>query len=60
MYYFVYADDLMKPHGPVRFVRMWRGMRADPNPRCLDDLKGLNNSDLLVGVVPEFVSWLTV
>jgi hypothetical protein len=38
---------------------MWCGMRADPILRCLDDPEGLNNGNLLVGVVPEFASWLT-
>jgi hypothetical protein len=56
MYYFICADDLMKPHGPVWLVRMWRGMRADPDLRCLDDPKGMNNGDLLVGTIPEFTS----
>jgi hypothetical protein len=60
MYWFVCADELMKPHGPVRVVRRWHGMRADLVFMCLDDLEGLNNCDLLVGVVPEFTSWLTV
>jgi hypothetical protein len=59
MYCFVCADDLMKHHGPVRVVRMWHGMNVDPVLRCLDDPEGLNNGDLLVGVVHEF-EWLTI
>jgi hypothetical protein len=60
MYYFVCTDDLMKLHCPVRVVRMLHDMHTDPILRCLDDPEGLNNSELLVGAVPEFTSWLTV
>jgi hypothetical protein len=46
----------MKPQGHVRIVRMWRGMRTGPILSCLDDPEGLNNGDLLVGAVPDYVS----
>jgi hypothetical protein len=39
---------------------MWRGMRTYLILRCLDDPEWLNNWGMLVGAVPEFVSWLTV
>jgi hypothetical protein len=50
----------MKPHGSVRIVRKWCGKCTDPIIRCFNNLEGLNYGDLLVGVVPEFLSWLTV
>jgi hypothetical protein len=50
----------MKPHGSIRIVRMWCGERTNPVLRCFTNSEGLNYEDLLVGVVPEFVSWLTV
>jgi hypothetical protein len=31
-------------------------MVLDPILKCLDDPEGMNNSDLLVGAVPEFMS----
>jgi hypothetical protein len=55
-----YADDLIKPHGFVWVVRMWCGMHTDPVLRCFNNLEGLSYRDLLVGVVPELSSWLTV
>jgi hypothetical protein len=52
MYCFVCADDLMKPYSPIWVVRMWRGIHADHVLRCLVDLEGLNNGDVLdVGMV---------
>jgi hypothetical protein len=50
----------MKSHGSVWVVRMWCGIRTDPMPRCFLGLEGLNYRDLLVGMVLELVSWLTV
>jgi hypothetical protein len=50
----------MKPHGSVRVIKMWCGVRTDPVLRCFDNPEGLDYRDLLVGVVPEFVNWLTV
>jgi hypothetical protein len=50
----------MKPHSFVYVVRMWCGMRTDPILRCFDNLEGLSCGDLLVGMVPELSSWLTV
>jgi hypothetical protein len=54
------ANDSMKPHGSVRVIKMWCGVRTDPVLRCFDNPEGLDYRDLLVGVVPEFVNWLTV
>jgi hypothetical protein len=56
MYNFVCANDLMKPHSPIQFVKMWHGMCTDPILRCFEVPKGLSNGDLLVSIVPEFVS----
>jgi hypothetical protein len=56
MYCFVCADDLMKHHGPIHVVKMWRCMQSDPILMCLYDLEGLKNNDLLVGVVSKFTS----
>jgi hypothetical protein len=50
----------MKPHGSIRVVRMWCRIRTDPILRCFDNSEGLSCGDLLVGVVPELLSWLTV
>jgi hypothetical protein len=60
MYYLFCTDDLMKPHGSILVVTMWCGMCTDPVLRCFDNPEGLNCSDLLIGVDPEFSSWLTV
>jgi hypothetical protein len=45
------ADDVMKPHGSIRVVRMWCRIRTDPILRCFDNLKGLNYGNLLLGMV---------
>jgi hypothetical protein len=50
----------MKPHGFIWVVRMWCGMQTDPLLRCFDNPEGLNCMDLLVGVIPELLSWITV
>jgi hypothetical protein len=50
----------MKPHGSVRVVRMWSDMRTNHILRCFDNPEGLNYEDLIVGIVPELSSWLTV
>jgi hypothetical protein len=50
----------MKPLGSVQVVKMWCGICTDLVIMCFDDLEGLNCRDLLVGVVPELLSWLTV
>jgi hypothetical protein len=55
-----YADDLTKPHVSIWVVRMWCSIRTDPLLRCFDNPKRLSYVDLLVGVVPELSSWLTV
>jgi hypothetical protein len=60
MYNIGYADNLMKPHGSIRVVRMWCGEHTYPILRCFVNPKGLNYGGLLVGMVLELVSWLTV
>jgi hypothetical protein len=50
----------MKSHDSIWVVRMWCRIRTDPILRCFVDSEGLNYEDLLVGVAPELVSWLTV
>jgi hypothetical protein len=50
----------MKSHDFVRVLKMWYGIRTNPVLRCFMDPEGLNYGDLLVGVVPKLVSWLTV
>jgi hypothetical protein len=50
----------MKPHGSVRVIRIWCGECTDPVLRCFINLEGLSCGELLVGVVPKLVSWLTV
>jgi hypothetical protein len=50
----------MKSHSSVRVVRMWCGICTDPILWCFVNLEGLNYEDLLVGVVLELTSWLTV
>jgi hypothetical protein len=50
----------MKPHGSIWVVRMWCGICIDPVLRCFDNPEGLSYGNLLVGVVPELSSWLTV
>jgi hypothetical protein len=50
----------MKPHVSVRVVRKWHSMCIDPILRCFDNPEGMNSRDLLVGIVPEFSSWLTI
>jgi hypothetical protein len=50
----------MKPNGSVRIVKMWCRICTDPILRCFMNLEGVNYEDMLVGVVPELASWLTV
>jgi hypothetical protein len=50
----------MKPHGSVRVIRMWCRIRTDVALRCFNYQEGLNYGYLLVGMVPELTSWLTV
>jgi hypothetical protein len=50
----------MKSHGSVQVARMWCRTRIDPILRCFMDPEGLNYRDLLVGMVLELTSWLTV
>jgi hypothetical protein len=50
----------MKPHGSIWVVRMWCGIHTNPILRCFNNLDGLSYKDLLVDVVHELSSWLTV
>jgi hypothetical protein len=50
----------MKSHGSILVVRMWCRIDIDPVLRCFVNPEGLSCRDLLVGMVPELVSWLTV
>jgi hypothetical protein len=50
----------MKSHSSIWVIRIWCGIHTDPILRCFVDPEGLNYGDLLVGVVPELMSWLTV
>jgi hypothetical protein len=54
------ANDLMNSHGSIWVVRMWCGIRNDPILRCFVNPEELSCRDLLVGVVSELTSWLTV
>jgi hypothetical protein len=50
----------MKPHSSIQVVRIWCGERTNPVLMCFINPEGLSCGDLLVGVVPELVSWLAV
>jgi hypothetical protein len=50
----------MKSRGSVWVVRMWCRISINPVIRCYVDLEGLNYRNLVVGVLPELMSWLTV
>jgi hypothetical protein len=50
----------MKPHSSIWVVRMWCGESTNPVLRCFIKPEGMNCGDLLVSVVPELASWLTV
>jgi hypothetical protein len=50
----------MKTHDSIRVDGKWCGMRTDNVLRCFDNPEGLNCGDLLIGIVLEFPSWLTV
>jgi hypothetical protein len=50
----------MKSHGPVRVITMWCRIHIDRILRCFINPEGLSCRDLLVSMVPELVSWLTV
>jgi hypothetical protein len=54
------ADGLMKLHGSVWVVRVWHDICTDPILECFDILEGLSCGKLLVSMVPELSSWLTV
>jgi hypothetical protein len=45
---------------PFRLSEKWYGVSTDPVLRCFDNPEWLNYRDLLVGVLPNFLSWLTV
>jgi hypothetical protein len=50
----------MKSHDSIWVVRIWCGIHIDHILKCFVDPEGLNCRDLLVGMVPELTSWLTV
>jgi hypothetical protein len=50
----------MKPHSSIQVIRTWCYKRTDPVLSCFLNPEGLNCGDLLVGIVPEFSSWLMV
>jgi hypothetical protein len=50
----------MKFHGSIWVIRMWCEIHTDPVLRCFVNMEGLSCGDLLVGVVLELTSWLTV
>jgi hypothetical protein len=50
----------MKSRGSVWVIRMWCRISINPVIRCYVDPEGLNYGNLVVGVLPELMSWLTV
>jgi hypothetical protein len=50
----------VKSHGSIQVVRVWCGECTDPKLMCFINSKGLSCVDLLVSVVHELMSWLTV
>jgi hypothetical protein len=50
----------MKSHGSIQVVRMWCSECTDLVIRCFVNLEGLIYGNLLVGMVLELASWLTV
>jgi hypothetical protein len=48
----------MKPHDSVQVVKKWWGVRTDPVVRCFNNPERLNCRDSLVGIVPEFPSFI--
>jgi hypothetical protein len=54
------TDNLMKSHGSIQVVRMWCRIHTNPILRCFVDPEGPNYEDLLVGMVSELASWITV
>jgi hypothetical protein len=50
----------MKPFSFIRVVRMWYGVHTNPVLRSFDAPEGMNYMELLVDVVPELLSCLTV
>jgi hypothetical protein len=50
----------MKPHSSFWVVKMLCSVPTNPVLRCFNNLEGLSYGDLLVGVVPEPLSWLMV
>jgi hypothetical protein len=53
-------NDLKKPYGFVRVVRMLCRIHTNPVLRCFVNQKELSCEDLLYSVVPELATWLTV
>jgi hypothetical protein len=54
------ADGLMKLCGSIWVVRIRCGICTDLVLWCFDNPEGLSYEKLLVGVIPELSSWLTV
>jgi hypothetical protein len=50
----------MNPHGSIWVVRIWCGIHTNPVLRYFYNPEMLNCGNLLVGVVLELSSWLTV
>jgi hypothetical protein len=50
----------MKSHSSVWVVKMWSRTYTYPVLRCSVNPEGLSCGELLDGVVPELMSWLTV
>jgi hypothetical protein len=50
-----YADDLMKPHGSIRVVRLGCDKHTNPILRCFVNSEGLNYRDRLEGMVLMFI-----
>jgi hypothetical protein len=48
------------PTVPSGLLELWCGIRIDPILRCFANPERLNCEDLLQGIVPKLVSWLTV
>jgi hypothetical protein len=53
--YGFYTNNLMKPHGSVRVVRLGCGKCTNSVIRCFISSEGLNCRDMLEGMVHKFV-----
>jgi hypothetical protein len=48
----------MKSPGSIWVVRKWCKICTDPILKCFVNLEGLSCRDLIVGILPELMSWL--